>query len=103
MSTTGTSKAVRIAAGILGALMLVVMLFSALYIVEEAEHHCVGDDCPICACIQQCGTMLRGFSGKLTAQLSAVMPVILVLLFVVIPVTAPSRHTLVFGKVRLNN
>ena len=42
----------KIAAGIMGFMMLAFVLFSAFYIAAEAEHDCEGEGCPICVCIE---------------------------------------------------
>lgn len=103
MRNSNTSKVLRIAAGIMGLLMLVIVLFSASYIAAEADHECCGDDCPICACIQQCENTLHGFSDGIAVQSSAIAPVILILLAAAFAITAVSQETPVSRKVRLNN
>ncbi len=35
------------------ATLMVALFFSILFITLETEHHCIGDDCPICASLQQ--------------------------------------------------
>jgi hypothetical protein len=38
--------------GLISACILITAIFSAVfYIAKEADHHCIGDDCPICATI----------------------------------------------------
>lgn len=97
------SKVLRIAAGVMGLMMLVIVLFSAFYIAAEADHDCTGEDCPICACIGQCENMLRGTGDGTAAQLSAGIPVLFILLFAALFVSELSRETPVSVKVRLNN
>ena len=53
----------RIAAGILGMLILLIMLFSSIYIASEVNHECRGEDCPICVCIQQCENTLHSIGN----------------------------------------
>ncbi len=43
----------RRASVVLCALLLMVMVFSSLFIVFEHDHDCSGDDCPICVLLQQ--------------------------------------------------
>ena len=38
---------------VLCALLLMVMVFSNLFIIFEHDHECSGDDCPICILLQQ--------------------------------------------------
>ena len=35
------------------AAFLTVALFSVLFLVSEAGHDCIGEGCPVCACIHQ--------------------------------------------------
>ena len=44
----------RIIAILLAATVLFVMLYSALFIAAEADHDCVGENCPICYQINVC-------------------------------------------------
>ncbi len=93
----------RIAAGVMGLLMLVIVLFSAFYVAAEADHDCCGEDCPVCESIQLCEATLRRAVSGTTAPRAAVVPVVL-FLFAVIPATLQvSGETLVSRKVRLNN
>ncbi len=98
-----TDRAKKITAGILAVMLLFLMLFSAFYLAAEADHDCTGEDCPICACIRQCGNTLRLMSD------GAAAPVIPALLagFFLLPVLFPaiwfSRQTPISQKVRLNS
>ncbi len=103
MCNSYTTKAKRIAAGIMGIMMLVIVLFSAFYIAAEANHDCTGEDCPICACIQQCENILRRVSEGTASELSAVIPVFFILFFAACFVAALPQETLITRKVRLNN
>ncbi len=102
MRNSSTSGVLRITAGIMGLMMLVVVVFSAFYIAAEADHDCSGEDCPICACIHHCENTLRGFCSGI-AQISAVAPVFLILPAAAFGIAAVSQDTLVSRKVRLNN
>ena len=103
MFRTETSRAVRTAAGAMALLLLVLVLFSALYPAAEADHDCCGEHCPVCACIRQCGDLLRGFGlGKASLTFSAAAAV-LVFSAAFPAVTAVLRETPVSVKVRLNN
>ena len=43
-------------------MILFVMLYSALFIVAEADHDCVGENCPICYQISICEYTLKNLS-----------------------------------------
>lgn len=95
-------------AGILAAMMLIVMLLSAFYVALHAEHNCVHQgcsehDCPICACIQQCASILRGIGDDI--QQSAVLYIPLLLILITISLTACpyTENTPVSDKVRMND
>ena len=47
----------------LAAALVLVLLFSALFIALEAHHDCQGDDCAICACISICQDLLQQLSA----------------------------------------
>ena len=93
------------AAGILGFLMLALILFSSFYIAAESDHDCCGEDCPVCSCIQICEDNLRLFENGVEAktEMSAVLPVLLLLLAFAPLVSTLPQETLVSRKVRMNN
>lgn len=93
----------RIAAGILGMLMLFIMLFSAFYIAAEADHDCTGEDCPICACIQQCENTLHQIGDGMALQVATVAPIVFMLVSAFLFAFGFPQETLVSRKVRLNN
>ena len=103
MSNSNTTTANKIAAGIMGIMMLVIVLLSSFYSAAEADPDCTGEDCPICACIQQCENTLRGIGDGSATQSSAVIPVLLILFISALFVAEFSQETLVSQKVRLNN
>ncbi|CDB29303.1 putative uncharacterized protein [Firmicutes bacterium CAG:137] len=55
-------KKKRIAALLLAVTVLLVMLYSALFIAAEADHDCVGENCPICYQINVCQNALKNLS-----------------------------------------
>ena len=102
MRDSNISNTRRIVAGIMVVMMFVVVLFSVFCIAVEANHDCTGDDCPICACIQQCENILNQV-GDGVSRGSIVAPVVFLLLFVLFSVYSILQETLVSTKVRLNN
>ena len=97
------SKRRRLISGLLAVLMLSVMLFSALIIVHEADHDCIGEDCPICACIHQCENTLQQLGSGVTAQFAVVIPAIFIFLLAFLRMTELPQETLVSRKVRLDD
>ena len=83
-------------------LFLFVTFASLFYIVEEANHHCTGEDCPVCANIHQAEQTLRNLSTGTIVQ-TAVNPIpIMFVLVIADHVLFISRTSLVSQKVRLN-
>lgn len=103
MRNSNTSRVLRITAGIMGLMTLVLVLFSAFYIAAEADHDCCGEDCPICACIRQCENTLRGNGDGTAVRSAAFTRVILILFAAAFVIPAASQDTLISRKVRLNN
>ncbi len=94
---------IRITAGVMGLMMLVIVLFSAFYIAAETDHDCTGEDCAVCICIQQCENTLRGIGDGISVSSSGIIPFLFVLLAAALFVTAVPSDTLISRKVRLNN
>lgn len=55
-------KKKRIAAIILAVTVMFVMLGSAFFIAAEADHDCVGENCPICYQLNVCRNTLKSLS-----------------------------------------
>ena len=64
-------KKKRIAALLLAVTVLLVMLYSALFIAAEADHDCVGENCPICYQINVCQNALKYLSLAVCAAVFA--------------------------------
>ncbi len=90
-------------AGIMAAMMLLVMFLSSFFIAEHADHDCTGEDCPICACIQQCENNIRGIGSGITATSAVIIPVLFVLHIISYFASSLQDATPVSAKVRLNN
>ena len=103
MPNSEVSKSKRIAAGVIGMLMIIVMLFSAFYISSETGHDCVGEDCPICACVQQCENVLHKIGGGLAFIISAIVPVICAVICAFLFVSDIQKNTLISRKIRMND
>ena len=102
MRDSKVSGIIRITAGVMGLMMLVIGLFSAFYIASETDHACCGEDCPVCACLRQCENILHGLGEGIAAR-SAAAPVRLIFLAAAFVTTAVFQDTLISRKVRLNN
>ena len=60
-------KKKRIAALFLAMTVLFVVIYSALFIAVEADHDCVGENCPICYQINVCQNALKNLSLAVSA------------------------------------
>ena len=97
------SKKNRVLTVLLAMAVLFVMLSSSCYIAIEADHDCVGEDCPICYQISVCEHTLRSVG-------QAVLVVTLAVFIGVFMISLPAfskklaYHTsLVSLKVKLSN
>ena len=98
--TNGT----KAAAGVMAVMMLLVMLLSSFFIAAHADHHdCTGEDCPICACIQQCENNIRGIGSSITVVSAVVLPVFIGLQLTFSGILSFQWNTPVSTKVRMNN
>lgn len=103
MRNPDTPKGLRIMAGIMGLMMLVIVLFFTFYIASEADHDCCGKNCPICAIMQQCDNTLHGIGDGITGSGGAAAVILFTVIAPAFVVTAASSDTLISRKVRLND
>lgn len=103
MQRSGAANAKRIAAGIMGLLMLAIVLFSAFYIAAEAGHTCTGEDCLICACIAQCENTLHQIGTGAVLQTAIAVSIVLMLISALLSASGFLQETPVLRKVRFNN
>ena len=93
----------RILAAALAAAVVFLVLFSAFYVSAEAHHVCSGEDCPICACIQLCETVVRRIGGGILASVCVLLFTAAGNLLFFTEIKAIAAATPVTQKVRLNN
>lgn len=88
---------------ILSVLFLTITLASLFYIAKESKHDCTGEDCPICAVMQQAEQVIKEFGTGAAAP--AVFTVIVLLLSAVVYgyVMEMVCPTPVDRRVRMNN
>ncbi|MBR5974354.1 MAG: hypothetical protein IK020_04135 [Clostridiales bacterium] len=93
----------RVAAGIMGFLILGIMLFSTIYIAVESNHECEGEECPICFIIEQCENTLQQFRTGMTFRMPVILAVVAAILTFVCGIRVSAKETPVSQKVRMNN
>ena len=80
-----------------------VMLFSAFYIAAEADHDCIGENCPICYQISVCENTLKSLGyGALALAAFFALTFSAAILFSQ-PKTYLRQSTLITLKVKLSN
>ena len=96
-------KTKRILAMVMAAAIFAVMLSSALFLAEEANHDCIGDGCQICLQLNLCRGVLKSLSLVLLAAVAA-LTVAYILWGGFWPSQGFTGHiTLVALKVKLSN
>ena len=103
MGDSGTPRALRITAGVMGLMMLVLVLFSAFYIIAESGHDCEDEGCPICACIRQCERTIHQACAGTAVKTTVFLPVVFMILAVFFKTSICLQESLVSQKVRLNS
>ena len=97
---TNRKKVISVAICIL---FLFVTFAALFYIAEEENHHCTGEDCPICANLHQAEQTLRNTgNGTIVIVTISLMPILFALLITEQFLLA-SDTSLVSQKVRLND
>ena len=87
----------------MAAMVLFVVLFSAFFIMSHADHDCIGEDCPVCACIQQCENLLHGMGDGSIYAASGILPVVLIVGFILASYCIVASDTPISTKVRIND
>ena len=96
-------KTKRILAMVMAVALFAVMLSSALFLAEEADHDCIGDGCQICLQLNICRGVLKSLSLVLLAA-AAPLTVACILWGNFWPSKGSTGHvTLVALKVKLSN
>ena len=96
-------KTKRILAMVMAVAIFAVMLSSALFLAEEANHDCIGDGCQICLQLNLCRGVLKSLSLVLLAAVAA-LTVACILCGGFWPSQGSTGHiTLVALKVKLSN
>lgn len=93
----------KITAAIIAASVLFILLFSVFFIAKHVDHDCTGDDCPVCACLQQYETVLRGMETGMTVGTGICVPVLVLMIYILLFYGSVAGKTPVSIKVRLNN
>ncbi|MBR1854293.1 MAG: hypothetical protein IJ794_14335 [Lachnospiraceae bacterium] len=82
--------------------VVLMLLFSTVYLVEEADHDCVGENCPVCDCLAWCGNFVRRLSDITVSQVMCLLLIVCGLMTSAELADGISMPTLITWKVRLN-
>ncbi|MBR4344110.1 MAG: hypothetical protein IKP88_15670 [Lachnospiraceae bacterium] len=89
--------------GILAILLLMITIFSSIYIITESDHECEGEDCRICHMIEICEDILHNTGKLLSFCITSAFMCSLIEFLTVLKSDIPFGKTLFDLKVRLNN
>jgi len=87
----------------LGLILVLSVLLAFSFIAVEAHHECLGEECPICTCLDECVSTVKAFCNSLpvlSAVLAAFSAVVLCSLAVSEGLVFKTPITV---KVRMNN
>ena len=93
----------RMIAGARGFVVLIVVMFSSVYIARESVHDCHGEACPICVCLKQCEDMLLKRCDRLPGLILISISLAVFMVSENLPISCLKYETPVSRKVRLNN
>ncbi len=85
------------------AMLLIGMLFSAFFIAAEHDHHCQGEDCPICQIVAICESIVNNLSTGLFIYAVALLTFLFISPVLLSSSCNLKTPTLISQKVRLNN
>ena len=93
----------RFAAAALAALVIVAVVTSLFIVSHEADHDCIGEDCPVCAVIAACQSTLKTLSAALAVFAAAAAWVCFAVILLTALKAVLHSETPVSLKVRLLN
>ena len=88
---------------VLGVLMVLSLLCAFFFIAFEAHHECEGEECPICACLEECVRTVRSLGDSLP-----ILSALVVIYVATVLVSLAESGELIFftpilSKVRMND
>ena len=89
--------------GIFAILLLLLTIFSSVYIIVESEHKCEGEGCPICHMIEVCEEILYSIGNTLSFCVTVAFMSSISKFLLSFKSNNSFRRTLFDLKVRLNN
>ena len=102
MIGTRRKKSKRVLAVLMAALLTVIVFFAAFLIVENLDHDCEGEHCPVCECIQVCEAVLQQMGTGLLPVFCAVLAIVAAFVTVSGFTSVCLQQNLITLKIRLN-
>ena len=96
-------NSIRVVSGALCAFLLLLTFIACFYIASEADHDCDGENCPICACIENCVAVLQRVGTAVPVFTSYVLCAFVAVILSNQDNSYIFRLTPVSRKVRLND
>ena len=97
------TKQRRLLAAVLAALVVLVALSASVFMIEHADHDCVGEDCPICERLFACAQNLKNLAAAAVVVFAAVAFAAVLLVSIEGYLSAYLQRTPVSLKVKLSN
>ncbi|MCR4615738.1 MAG: hypothetical protein K5756_06270 [Clostridiales bacterium] len=95
-------KAKRLSAVILTAFIIAAMMTPLFVMAHEADHDCIGENCPVCAVISACQNTIKALGSALVA-LAAAFACCLILFAICFTYNISYNKTPISLKVKLLN
>lgn len=100
MNTKCKTRALAMA---LACSIFIVLLFSNVFLAEHVHHDCTGEDCPVCAVMEQCINNLKTISEVVFFVAASLFFLHIITKTVSKNITEPVAFSLFSQKVRLND
>ena len=103
MTERNTSVSRRLLTALMTVVLVMSVFVSLAYLIEEADHECSGNDCPVCRMLAICRININGTVAVASAVAALTLAVHTVLQFCSICIAENSGFSLIGQKIRMNN
>ncbi|MBQ3374919.1 MAG: hypothetical protein IJG49_00630 [Erysipelotrichaceae bacterium] len=103
MTVRNTYVSRRLLTALMTAVLIMSVFVSLAYVIEEADHECSGNDCPVCRTLSICRRSIHGTITVISAAAVLIITVHIVLCSCSICIAENSGFSLITQKTRMNN
>ena len=103
MTERNTSVSRRLLTALMTVVLVMSVFVSLAYLIEEADHECSGNDCPVCRTISICRRNIHSIIAVASAVAVLILAVHTVLQSYSICIAENSGFSLIEQKIRMNN